>query len=88
MPDQLSCELNGEIAILNLKSKLYFGLTDVGAFIWQLLESRTDMATLAHAVTAEFAIDAARCAADVEAFLEDLNRAGLLLVERPEDRAG
>ena len=86
--DQLSCELNGEIAILNLKSKLYFGLTDVGAFIWTLLEAPTDKAALRQAVAEEFDVDAVQCAADVESFLQDLDKAGLLQIERQAGSAG
>ena len=87
MSDQLSCALNGEIAILNYTSKLYFGLTNVGAFIWQLLESSTDLATLTQAVTEEFDVDNVRCAADIKRFLQDLIAVGLLRIERQGDSA-
>ena len=78
IPDQLSVELDGEIAILNLKSKLYFGLTDVGAFIWNLLETPIDLAALAQAVSAQFDVETAQAAADAESFLAELDGAGLL----------
>ena len=35
--DQASCRLNEEVAILNLQSTMYFGLDEVGAYIWQAL---------------------------------------------------
>jgi hypothetical protein len=38
--EQVSCNLNGEIAILNLKSTLYFRLDEVGACIWGLWVSQ------------------------------------------------
>ena len=87
IPDQLSVELDGEIAILNLKSKLYFGLTDVGAFIWNLLETPTDLAALAAAVSAHFEVDTARAAADAERFLAELDGAGLLQIARQGEAA-
>ena len=87
IPDQLSVELDGEIAILNLKSKLYFGLTDVGAFIWNLLETPTDLAALAAAVSAHFEVDTARAAADAKRFLSELNGAGLLQIARQGEAA-
>ena len=87
LPDQLSVELDGEIAILNLKSKLYFGLADVSAFIWNLLETPTDLAALAAAVSAHFEVDTAQAAADAERFLTELDGAGLLQFARQGEAA-
>ena len=36
--DQVSADLSGEAAILNLKSSTYFGLNTVGASIWKLIQ--------------------------------------------------
>lgn len=80
IPDQLSVELDGEIAILNLKSKLYFGVTDVGAFIWNLLETPTTLPALAQAVSDQFDVEPAQAATDAEAFLNRLSQAGLVRV--------
>ena len=82
--DQLSCELNGEIAILNLKSKLYFGLTDVSAFIWHMLESPTNLKAIVSAVVQEFDTEEACCTSDIASFLQDLDRASLLQIDRDE----
>lgn len=79
--DQLSVELDGEIAILNLKSKLYFGLTDVGAFIWNLLETPTSLALLGKAVSEQFDVDIEPSTADAQRFLAELDRAGLIQID-------
>ena len=36
--DQVSADLSGEAAILNLKSGIYYGLDNVGARIWTLVQ--------------------------------------------------
>ena len=36
--DQVSCDLAGEAAILNIKSGVYYGLDPVGARIWSLVQ--------------------------------------------------
>ena len=36
--DQVSCDLAGEAAILNIKSGVYYGLDPVGARIWNLMQ--------------------------------------------------
>ena len=80
-PEQLSCELDGEIAILNLGSKLYFGLTEVAAAIWRELEVPQSLETIVAAVTARFDVNEAQCRSDVMAFLETLQDRRLLVVE-------
>ena len=85
---QLSCDLNGEIAILNLDSKLYFGVADVAVFIWRLLEAPTDIVSVKRAVMQEFDVSAEQCSLDVDQFLSDLNDAGLLKVEAAPEVVG
>lgn len=36
--DQLSCDMAGEAAILNLKDGVYYALDSVGARIWALIQ--------------------------------------------------
>lgn len=78
--DQVSADLNGDMAILNLHTKTYFGLAGVGAFIWQQLEVPTEFASLTQGVVAEFEIEPAQCSADVAFFLEKLTSLGLLKI--------
>ena len=85
IPDQLSVELDGEIAILNLNTKLYFGLTKVGAFIWKLLETPASQAALVRAVCENFEVKTQQTSDDVKRFLVELDDAGLLKFELLEE---
>jgi Coenzyme PQQ synthesis protein D (PqqD) len=76
--DQLSCNLGDEVAILNLKSTLYFGLDEVGAFIWQAIEQPQPVVEICRAVIERYDVDEPRCEADVLAFLNKLNELGLI----------
>ena len=76
--DQLSCNLGDEVAILNLKSTLYFGLDEVGAFIWQAVEKPQPVVEICRAVIDCYQVDEARCEADVLGFLNKLNELGLI----------
>ena len=76
--DQVSCNLNDEVAILNLKSTLYFGLDEVGAYIWQALVEPRAVSELCKAVLDRFDVDEARCRTDVLEFLTELDQAGLI----------
>jgi Coenzyme PQQ synthesis protein D (PqqD) len=75
---QVSCELNGEAAILHLDQAVYFGLKGVGARLWTALETPQTLAELNRLVCEEFDVDAGRCAADLTEFLLRLRDAGLV----------
>jgi len=78
--DQVSCELKGEAAILNLKSGIYFGLDEVGATVWSLLAEPRRVTELRDALVEEFEVDPARCVGDLMQLLADLSRHGLIEV--------
>jgi len=79
-PAQVSCDLGGEAAILNLDTGTYYGLDPVGARIWSCLSTPHTVAELRDRVLAEYDVDAARCEADLVALLDSLAAAGLVLV--------
>ena len=76
--DQVSADLSGDMAILNLQSKTYFGLTGVGAFIWQKLEIPTTFLDLCRAVEYEFEVSLSQCEADIDPFISRLAELGLI----------
>jgi hypothetical protein len=84
---QVSCTLNDEVAILNLESTLYFGLNEVGSFIWQALSEPKRVGELCEAVLDCFEIDAALCRTDVIRLLTELEEAGLIEII-PSQAAG
>lgn len=75
---QVSCDLNGEAAILQLDQSVYFGLKGVGALVWLALEKPQSLAELNCLVCKEFDVDAARAEADLVKFLSELQAAGLV----------
>lgn len=77
--DQLSCEVGGEIVILNLVDDTYYGLTEVGAFVWRMLGEPRSAGEMRDAVLAEFEVEPAVCEADLARLLEDLSSRGLVL---------
>jgi hypothetical protein len=76
----VSCDLQGDTAILQLTSGVYFGLDAVGTRIWTLLATPSSVATLVDAIAAEFDVDRSRCAQDIVALLDDLEANGLVTV--------
>jgi len=72
--------LDGEAAILNLKTGLYYSLDPVGAAIWKLIGQPLTLASIRDAVLAEYDVDAGRCERDLLELLETLAAEGLIEV--------
>ena len=53
-------------------------LNGVGAFLWKCLENGSDKETLTEKLTAEYDVDKATAAEDIDDFLKKLREAGLL----------
>jgi Coenzyme PQQ synthesis protein D (PqqD) len=76
--EQVSCNLNGEIVILNLKSSLYFGLDDVGAYVWEAMGEPKKVSDLCKRVLERFNVGEEQCQADVIELIGRLDEAGLV----------
>ncbi len=72
-PAQVSAELGGEKVIVQLDSGIYYGLEEVGAFVWSLLvEKPRSVAELQAAILEEFDVEPEQCLADLRALLAEL----------------
>ena len=83
--DQVSCDLNGEAAILQLSSGLYFGLNEVGARVWELITDPIRVNDLKDVLLGEFEIDEATCEADLFELLVEMAEAGLIEVKEDHE---
>lgn len=79
--DQVSCDLAGEAAILNIKNGVYYGLDPVGARIWNLMQEPRAVAEIQTAITDEYDVEPERCARDLVGLLERLLAEGLIEVK-------
>ena len=70
--------VDDEVVILDVPSGRYFGLNDVGALIWDLLDGDHDRDAILDAITAEFDIDRPTAASDLDSLLAELTGAGLV----------
>ncbi len=76
--DQVSCDLSGEAAILNLKSGVYFGLNTVGASIWKLIQEPRTLKEIRNTVVEEYEVEPDQCERDVPELLRELSTHGLI----------
>ncbi len=78
--DQVSCDLTGEAAILNLNDGMYYGLNEVGARIWSLLSEPITVSRIRDELEREYDVDSERCETDLVTLLSQLQEAGLIEV--------
>jgi hypothetical protein len=83
--DQVSCDLEGEAAILNLKNGVYYGLNPVGARVWELIQEPHTVVEVRDVVLEEYDVEPDCCERDLLALLEDLAAEGLLEVKNEPD---
>jgi hypothetical protein len=78
LPGQPSADLGAELIVLAVDSEAYFSLGGTGSRIWEIIENPTSIGGIVDLLMAEHDVTAARCEADVIAFVERLNDAGLV----------
>jgi hypothetical protein len=76
--DQVSCDLAGEAAILNIKNGVYYGLDPVGARIWQLIQQPRSVDEVRETLVGEYEVEPERCEQDLITLFEKLLAEGLV----------
>ena len=67
-----------ETIVLDLRSSTYLTANASGSLLWSRLQAGSTRAELIDALLAEFEVDAARAAQDVDAFVAECRRRDLL----------
>lgn len=76
----LSCELNGEAVILNMKNGKYYGVNSVGSSIWAAIQAPVSFVELQSAIMAEYEVDEEICGRAIRSFLEKMAKEDLIEV--------
>jgi coenzyme PQQ synthesis protein D (PqqD) len=71
-------QIEDEVVAVDMKTAAYLGANPAGALLWEALVDGATKAQLAALLVERFSIDESRAAADVDAFLAQLDEAGLL----------
>lgn len=82
---QVSCDLAGEAAILNLRNGVYYGLDPVGAHIWSMIQRPSPVQEIVEMILAQYDVTAERAELDLLALLQRLAAEGL--IEVADDKA-
>lgn len=78
--DVVSCDLDGEAAILNIDSGIYFGLDPIGAKIWNSLKKPCEISDLMKMILNEYDVDEEILKNDLFELVNDLMKYGLVKI--------
>jgi hypothetical protein len=72
-PQQVSCDIANEAVLLSMSDGEYYGLNEVAASIWQLIQEPRSVLAIRDALLAEYAdIDPIECEQAVVRFLGEM----------------
>lgn len=77
-PDQVSCDIGNQTAILNMKNGVYYGLDSVGSRIWELLQQPRRFPEIEAVLQTEYDVEPSRLAREVLELCGTLANAGLI----------
>lgn len=78
--DQLSSSIGGETVILGIKAGRYYGVGDVAARVWQMIQEPRRVTDVRDAIVAEYEVDPAVCESDLLQLFERMADARLIEV--------
>jgi hypothetical protein len=76
-----SQEVDGEIVLLDMESENYFGLDEIGAAFWQLLQSHEILQDVLERLLEMYDVEEAVLQKDLESFVKRLDENGLVRIE-------
>jgi hypothetical protein len=80
--DWLSARVGDEIMMMSAEKGNYLGVNEVGARIWELIETPSDIDAVCAALQQEFVIEPDICRTEVETFLGEMEKHGAVAVTR------
>jgi hypothetical protein len=79
--EMLSTELDEETVLMSIDAGAYYGMAGPARSIWKILETPLTFSALVDRLVMEYKITPEACAEDLQRFLGEMEREGLLRVE-------
>ena len=81
--DWLSAKVGDELVMMSAEKGNYIGLSEVGARIWEIIETPSKLEAVCARLQQEYEVEPDVCRAEVEAFLNELVKHGAIALEPP-----
>ena len=79
--DWLSAKVGDELVMMSAAKGNYVGLSEVGARIWEIIETPAPVEDICARLLTEFEVSPEVCRTEVEAFLNELQAHGAVALE-------
>ena len=81
--DWLAAKVGDELVMMSAEKGNYIGLSEVGARIWELIETPQEIDVVCTRLTEEYDVAPEICRAEVETFLNELVKHGAIALDPP-----
>lgn len=81
--DWLAAKVGDELVMMSAEKGNYIGLSQVGAHIWELLDTPLAVDALCVRLQEEYDVAPETCRAEVESFLDELVKHGAIALDPP-----
>ena len=81
--DWLAAKVGDELVMMSAERGNYIGLSEVGARIWELIDTPQDVEIVCGRLLDEYDVTPDACRAEVEQFLNELLKHGAVALEPP-----
>jgi Coenzyme PQQ synthesis protein D (PqqD) len=81
--DWLAAKVRDELVMVSAEKGNYIGLSEVGARIWELIETPQEVDVVCAQLVDEFEVEPPVCRAEVETFLNELVKHGAVTFDPP-----
>ena len=79
--DWLSAKVGDELVMMSAEKGNYIGLSEVGARIWDLIETPQPVDSIVAKLETEYEVAPETCRTEVDAFLTELSKHGAVAVD-------
>ncbi|HZD91598.1 MAG TPA: PqqD family peptide modification chaperone [Pseudolabrys sp.] len=81
--DWLAAKVGDELVMMSAEKGNYIGLSEVGARIWEMIETPCDVEAVCAQLQSEYDVAPETCRAEVEDFLNELVSHGAVAIDPP-----
>jgi hypothetical protein len=81
--DWLSAKVGDELVMMSAEKGNYIGLSEVGARIWEIIETPSEFDRVCARLQEEYEVAPETCHAEVETFLNELVKHGAVALDPP-----
>jgi Coenzyme PQQ synthesis protein D (PqqD) len=81
--DWLAAKVGNELVMMSAEKGDYIGLSEVGARIWELIETPQEMDVLCGRLQEEYDVAPEVCRSEVRSFIDELVKHGAIALDPP-----